>query len=83
MDLQLSRGIQRIVRFPVDFQWKCRWRFPMDFHFSEFWRAIFCPEASHARQTRRKNMSRFQGPPEYGRSCDYSEQVIIIAYYSL
>ena len=25
----------------------------------------------------------FQGPPEHGRSCDYSEQVTIIAYYSL
>ena len=24
-----------------------------------------------------------QGPPEYGRSCDYREQVAIIAYYSL
>ena len=24
-----------------------------------------------------------QGPPEYGRSCDYREQVTIIAYYSL
>ena len=24
-----------------------------------------------------------QGPPEYGWSCDYSEQVTIIAYYSL
>ena len=24
-----------------------------------------------------------QGPPEYGRSCDYSEQVTMIAYYSL
>ena len=24
-----------------------------------------------------------QGPPEYGRSCDYSEQVTTIAYYSL
>ena len=23
------------------------------------------------------------GPPEYGRSCDYSEQVTIIAHYSL
>ena len=25
----------------------------------------------------------FGWPPEYGRSCDYSEQVTIIAYYSL
>ena len=24
-----------------------------------------------------------QGPPEYGRSCDYSEQVTIIAHDSL
>ena len=24
-----------------------------------------------------------QGPPEYGRSCDYREQVTIIAYHSL
>ena len=24
-----------------------------------------------------------QGPPEYGRSCDYCEQVTILAYYSL
>ena len=24
-----------------------------------------------------------QGPPEYGRICDYSEQVTVIAYYSL
>ena len=24
-----------------------------------------------------------QGPPEYGRSCDYCDQVTIIAYYGL
>ena len=24
-----------------------------------------------------------RGPPEFGRSCDYSEQVTIIAYYGL
>ena len=29
------------------------------------------------------NNSNYQRPPEYGRSCDYSEQVAIIAYYSL
>ena len=34
--------------------------------------------APGARQTRV-----IQGPPEYGRSCDYSEQVTIIAYTSL
>ena len=27
--------------------------------------------------------SQVQGPPEYGRSCDYSERVTMIAYYSL
>ena len=28
------------------------------------------------------NLCYFQGPPEYGRSCDYCEQVTMIAYYS-
>ena len=26
---------------------------------------------------------RHHGPPEYGRSCDYSEQVTMIAYHSI
>ena len=30
-----------------------------------------------------KKFARSHGPPEYDRSCDYSEEVTIIAYYSL
>ena len=35
------------------------------------------------RLIRRPRFAVGQGPPEYGRSCDYSEQVTIIAYCSL